>query len=161
MPLLQWTTVRLVVSENDGRRHHSEMEPQGRRSVTPLSTRRRNRSQGLGVHAQTVGLNALTIMARHRANGGDFSLDIPFYRTCPIWRLHRQVDYFRVADHITEPRILPLRKSLNQRLGLFLSTEPQPQMPMAKQTLISKTAAILRLAIHIYPERSGRILIGT
>ena len=59
-----------------------EMEPQGRGSVSSLSTRRRNRSHGLGVHAQTVGLNALTTMARHRANGKDFSLDIPFYRTC-------------------------------------------------------------------------------
>lgn len=26
----------------------------------------------------------MTTMARHRSNGGDFSLDIPFYRTCPI-----------------------------------------------------------------------------
>jgi hypothetical protein len=47
LPLIQWTTVRLVVSENDGRRHDSEMEPQGRGSVSPLRTRRRNRTLAL------------------------------------------------------------------------------------------------------------------
>ena len=39
--------IKLVVSENDGRRHDSEMEPQGRGSVSPLRTRRRNRAPGL------------------------------------------------------------------------------------------------------------------
>ncbi len=41
-PLIQWTTVRLVVSENDWRRRDSEMEPQGRGSISPLRARRRN-----------------------------------------------------------------------------------------------------------------------
>jgi hypothetical protein len=36
------------------------------------------------MHAQTVGLNAMTTMARHRSQRGAFSLDILFYRTCPI-----------------------------------------------------------------------------
>src|SRR5713226_7242294 len=67
------------------------MEPQGRGSVSPLRTRRRNRALGLRkttlrsrVHVQTVGLNAETKKDRHRAGRGGFSLDIPFYRTCPI-----------------------------------------------------------------------------
>src|SRR5258708_14798072 len=66
------------------------MEPQGRGSVSPLRTRRRNRALGLRkttlrsrVHVQTVGLNAETKKDRHRAGRGGFSLDIPFYRTCP------------------------------------------------------------------------------
>src|SRR5712691_10843397 len=90
LPLIQWTTVRLVVSENDWRRHGSEMEPQGRGSVSPLRTRRRNRALGLSkttlrsrVHVQTVGLKAATKKDRHRAGRGALSLDIPFYRTCP------------------------------------------------------------------------------
>src|SRR5258708_35543281 len=71
---MQWTTVRLVVSENDWRRHDSQMEPQGRGSVSPARTRRRNRALGLSkttlrsrVHVQTVGLNAATKKDRHRA----------------------------------------------------------------------------------------------
>src|SRR5260370_39483948 len=50
------------------------MEPQGRGSVSPLRTRRRNRALGLSkttlrsrVHVQTVGLNAATKKDRHRA----------------------------------------------------------------------------------------------
>jgi hypothetical protein len=75
---------------NDWRRHDSEMEPQGRGSVSPLRTRRRNTALrlrkttlGVRVHVQTVGLNAET-MDRHRAEGEGFSLDIPFYRTCTV-----------------------------------------------------------------------------
>jgi hypothetical protein len=30
-----------------------------------------------------VGLNDETTMGLHPADGGGFSLDIPFYRTCP------------------------------------------------------------------------------
>src|SRR5258707_3484091 len=81
MPLIQWTTVRLVVSEKDWRRHDSEMEPQGRGSVSPLRTRRRNRALGLSkttlrsrVHVQTVGLNAATKKDRHRGPGGEVCL---------------------------------------------------------------------------------------
>src|SRR5712664_784090 len=50
------------------------MEPQGRGSVSPLRTRRRNSALGLSkttlrsrVHVQTVGLNAATKKDRHRA----------------------------------------------------------------------------------------------
>jgi hypothetical protein len=89
LPLIQWTTVRLVVSENDWRRHDREMEPQRRGSVSPLRTQRPNRATRLRrttlrsrVHVQTVGLNAETKTDRHRAVRGGFSLDIPFYRTC-------------------------------------------------------------------------------
>ncbi len=52
---------------NDWRRHDSEMGPYGRGSVSLLRTRRRNTALGLskttlgvGVHVQTVGLNAET-----------------------------------------------------------------------------------------------------
>ena len=55
----------LYVSENEWRRHNSEMELQGRGSLAPLCTRRRHRTLGLRkttlrtkVHVQTVGLNA-------------------------------------------------------------------------------------------------------
>ena len=44
MPLMEWTIVRLVVSENDGRRHNSEMELQGRTIETPFRTRRQNKT---------------------------------------------------------------------------------------------------------------------
>src|SRR6266404_5556951 len=71
------------------------MEPQGG-SVSPLRTRRPNRALGLSkttlrsrVHVQTVGLNAATKKDRHRAGRGGVHLDIPFYRTCPMTRLHR------------------------------------------------------------------------
>jgi hypothetical protein len=80
---------------NDWRRHDSEMEPQGRGSVSPLRTRRRNTALGLrkttlgvGVHVQTVGLNAET-NGPASSRRGDFSLDIPFYRTCPVSALIR------------------------------------------------------------------------
>src|SRR6266481_5919900 len=84
-------TVRLDVSENEWRRHNKGMEPQGRGSVLPLHIWKRNRTLGLrkttlgvGVHVQPVGLNAETKKDRHRAGRGGLSLDIPFYRTCPI-----------------------------------------------------------------------------
>src|SRR5258707_11230784 len=73
------------------------MEPQGRGSVSPLRTRRRNRALGLRkttlrsrVHVQTVGLNAETKKDRHRAGRGGLSLDIPFYRTFPKSLLVRE-----------------------------------------------------------------------
>jgi hypothetical protein len=37
LPLIQWTTIRLVVSENDWRRHNSEMEPKGRGKLLSVS----------------------------------------------------------------------------------------------------------------------------
>src|SRR6266436_6057155 len=84
-------TVRLDVSENEWRRHNKDMEPQRRGSVLPLHIWKRNRTLGLrkttlgvGVHVQPVGLNAETKKDRHRAGRGGLSLDIPFYRTCPI-----------------------------------------------------------------------------
>jgi hypothetical protein len=91
LPLIQWTTVRLVVSENDWRRHDSAMEPQGGGNISPLPARRRNRTRSLSnttlearVHVQTVGLNAETKKCRHRADGEECLLTFPFYRTCPI-----------------------------------------------------------------------------
>ena len=64
MPLIEWTIVRLVVSENDGRRHNSEMEQE--RRIDSLSRMpRRTKTFHLGkttrrvrVHVQAVGLNA-------------------------------------------------------------------------------------------------------
>ena len=42
---LWWTIVRLVVSDHDGRRHNSEMEPQ-ERTVSPLHQWRRTTTSG-------------------------------------------------------------------------------------------------------------------
>ena len=92
LPLIGWTTVRLVVfQKNDGRRHNSEMEPQGRTIDSPFHTRRRNKTFRLGkttlrvrVHVQTAGLNAETKNRPASSRGGDFFLDIPFYRTSAI-----------------------------------------------------------------------------
>jgi hypothetical protein len=56
-----WTTIRLVVSENDGRRHDSKMELQGEEAYlrcareTKQDTRLRKITLGVGVPAQTVG----------------------------------------------------------------------------------------------------------
>jgi hypothetical protein len=91
LPIIAWTTVRLVMfQKNDGRRHNSEMEPQGRGSLPPLYTRRQNRALSLSktthearVHVQTVGLNAETKKNRHRAERETF-LDIPFNRTSAV-----------------------------------------------------------------------------
>jgi hypothetical protein len=62
---MEWTIVRLVVSENDGCRHNSEMELQGRTIETPFRTRRQSKTLCLEkttlrvrAHVQTVGLNA-------------------------------------------------------------------------------------------------------
>src|SRR5260221_1096775 len=66
--------MRLVGAGKEGRLFACEMEGQGRGSVSPLRTRRRNRALGLSkttlrsrVHVQTVGLNAATKKDRHRA----------------------------------------------------------------------------------------------
>jgi hypothetical protein len=39
LPLMQWTTVRLVVSENDGRRHDREKTHRGRERTSASHTR--------------------------------------------------------------------------------------------------------------------------
>ena len=88
----RWTTIRLVVfQKNDGRRHNSEMEPQGRTIDSPFHTRRRSKTFRLGkttlrvrVHVQAVGLNAETKNRPALSRRGDFSLDIPFYRTSAV-----------------------------------------------------------------------------
>ena len=84
MPLIEWTIVRLVVSENDGRRHNSEMEPQGRTIASPSRTRRQSKTLCLEKTAlrvrnyvQTVGLTAETKKDRHRAAGEIFVLTFP------------------------------------------------------------------------------------
>lgn len=92
LPLIAWTTIRLVVfQKNDGRRHDSEMGPQGATIGSPFHTRRQGKTFGLAktrlrvrVHAQTVGLNAETKNRPALSRGGDFSLDIPFYRTSAV-----------------------------------------------------------------------------
>src|SRR5262249_33687916 len=75
---------RLVVSENDGRRHNSEMEPQGRTIASPSRTRRQSKTLCLEKTAlrvrnyvQTVGLNAETKKDRHRAAGEIYVLTFP------------------------------------------------------------------------------------
>jgi hypothetical protein len=84
LPLLEWTIVRLVVSENDGRRHNSEMEPQGRTIDALFHTQGQSKTLclekttlGVRVHVQTVGLNAETKKDRHRAAGKIFVLTFP------------------------------------------------------------------------------------
>ena len=70
---------------NDWRRHDREMEPHGRGSVSLLRTRRRNTALGLrkttlrvGVHVQTVGLNAKTNGAGIEPKGEIFLLTFLF-----------------------------------------------------------------------------------
>ena len=94
MPLLEWTIVRLVVSENDGAVTNSEMEPQGRTIDTPFHTQRQSKTLCLEKttlrvrdYVQTVGLNAKTKNRPAFSRRGDFSLDIPFYRTRRLRRL--------------------------------------------------------------------------
>ena len=90
MPLPEWTIVRLVVSENDGRRHNSEMEPQGRTIDTLFHTRRQSQilclaktTLRLRDYVQTVGLNAETKKNRHRAEGETFVLTFPLIGRFP------------------------------------------------------------------------------
>src|SRR5271165_2382802 len=87
---MQWTIIRLVVSENDWRRHNSEMEPKRRGKPSPLCTWRRSKTLGLRkatlrsrIHVQEVGLNAGGKGPASSRRGG-FSLDIPLYRTSPV-----------------------------------------------------------------------------
>ena len=110
LPLIRWTTVRLVAfQKNDGRRHNSEMEPQGRTIETPFPTRRQSKTfhpakttlRGR-VHVQTVGLNAEKKNDRHRAEGEIFFLTFPLIglrRFCRFTGLdHREgVSASRVA----------------------------------------------------------------
>src|SRR5262249_21911959 len=79
------------VSENDGRRHNSEMEPQGRTIASPSRTRRQSKTLCLEKTAlrvrnyvQTVGLNAETKKDRHRAAGEIFVLTLPLIGP-PSW----------------------------------------------------------------------------
>jgi len=46
LPLMQWTTVRLVVSETMGAVTTGNKTPQGEGSVSALRTRRRNKGLG-------------------------------------------------------------------------------------------------------------------
>ena len=76
MPLIEWMTVRLAVSENEWRRHNKDMEPQGRGNVPALRTRKRKKRLGLSkstlesrVHVKTVGLNAKTKKDRYQPEG--------------------------------------------------------------------------------------------
>jgi hypothetical protein len=68
----------------------------GRGSVSPLRTRRRK--QGTRPEEDLSQMESTRSNSwaecrdkwdRHRAEGGDFSLDIPFYRTSPVSRLDR------------------------------------------------------------------------
>jgi hypothetical protein len=85
LPLIPWTIIRLDVSENDWRRHESEMDHREEESFSPLRTRRRTMTLGLRkatlrsrVHVQAVGLNAEPKKVRHRAEGEVFLLTFPF-----------------------------------------------------------------------------------
>jgi hypothetical protein len=91
LPLLEWITVRLDVSENQWRRHNKGMEPQRTGRVPPLHTRRRNRTLGLRKTTRRIVRARSNDWAECRAKKGsapsrrrDMSLDIPFYRTSPV-----------------------------------------------------------------------------
>src|SRR5260370_24899453 len=77
-------TVRLDVSETNGRRNKG-MEPQGGRRISPfrvkkrsMKLRRLSKTTRSRVHVQTVGLNAETKKCRHRADGEECLLTFPF-----------------------------------------------------------------------------------
>ena len=120
LPLIGWTTIRLVVfQKNDGRRHNNEMEPQGRTIASPLQTRRQSKTFRLGkttlrvrAHVQAVGLNAKTKNLPALSRRGDFSLDIPFYRT-------RRLPRLALSNAPGHP-CLPLLVSRNARLDKAL-----------------------------------------
>ena len=107
----------LYVSENEWRRHNSEMEPQGRGSRSPLHTRRRNGELGPSkttresrVNVQSLGLNAEKIF-RHRAEGEIFLLTFPFIGPChtahrsEIWAIP---SLCRATPSATSERLLVL-----------------------------------------------------
>ncbi len=117
MPLIEWMTVRLDVSENGWRRRNKEMEPQRRGSVAPPHTRRRNRTSGLRettlrlrAHVHPVGLNAETKTGSAPTLRGGLSLDIPLYRTCPVralirsWRRNGRSLLIRTGDFDAQVR---------------------------------------------------------
>ena len=90
LPLIEWITVRLDVSEDEWRRRNKNMEPQGRGSVSPLShaeTKQATRPEQ--DHSQIEGARSNSwAECRNKkvsalSRRGDMSLDISFYRTCP------------------------------------------------------------------------------
>src|SRR5882724_2636728 len=124
------------------------MEPQGRGSVSPLRTRRRNRALGLSkttlrsrVHVQTVGLNAATKKDRYRAGRGALSLDIPFYRTCPTIRLIGTWATLTVGFRAgVWPEVLLLMRGNIRRVNMN-------DLPSIRIALEYKSAPIQRAAI--------------
>jgi hypothetical protein len=114
LPLFEWTIVRLVVSENDGRRHNSEMKPQ-RRTIDALYCTRRqgNKTPCLEKttlrvrdYVQTVGLNAGTKKDRRRAAGELFVLTFPFIG---LYRLMRFSGTSRTVQLFPRPSSLALK----------------------------------------------------
>jgi hypothetical protein len=110
LPLIQWTIIRLVVSENDWRRHNSEMEPKRRGKPSPLCTGRRSKTLGLRkatlrsrIHVQEVGLNVGGKGPASSRRGG-FSLDIPLYRTFPVAPLELSLWPFTLIDSLAYRR---------------------------------------------------------
>jgi hypothetical protein len=55
LPLIQWTTVRLVVSENDWRRHDSEMEPGERKRISASHAEMKQGTRPEEDHSQIEG----------------------------------------------------------------------------------------------------------
>ncbi len=91
MPPIRWTTIRLVVSENEWRRHESEMEPQGRGKFLSASCAETNHDSGPEEDHSQIESACSSSWAECRdkkesalSRRGGFSLDIPFYRTCPV-----------------------------------------------------------------------------
>jgi hypothetical protein len=86
---MQWTTVRLVVSETMGAVTTAKWNHRGEEAY--LRCARGDEPDTLGLRKTTLrvecprkqwGLNAEITMDRHPTERGGFSLDIPFYRTC-------------------------------------------------------------------------------
>src|SRR5258708_8203332 len=84
---------------NDGRRHDSEMKPTGERkriSASHAETKQRarpeeDRSQSRRTRSRS-GAECPDKNGWVLSRWGGFSLDIPFYRTCPSRRLFVQVE---------------------------------------------------------------------
>jgi hypothetical protein len=88
LPLIEWITVRLVgfrkrmapSQQRDGttgkRKRFSALHAETKQDTGPEE----DHSQRESVHVQTIGLNAEKIISAP-SRWGDFSLDIPFYRT--------------------------------------------------------------------------------
>jgi hypothetical protein len=147
LPLLEWTIVRLVVSENDGRRHNIEMEPQGRTIHALFCMRRQSKTPCLEKttlrvrdYVQTVGLNAETKKDRHRAPGELFVLTFPLIG---LYRLMRFRKSCRLVPHLSDKCVTP--KKCAQAYALHCS------LRLARESAFLNSASSVRVVV---PEKT-------